>query len=433
MKRKIILPLIVLLGIVIVFGRMARSRGQSADKSAKTSAVPVTTTPVTRGDLQQVLAITGSLEAQYKTDVASKISGKVSRILVDEGQPVSAGQVLVVLDQSDYRAQVAQAQAGVNAASATVGVLQAQYDALRAGSRPQEVKRSEESVSQAKASYDNTLSNYNRTKDLFSQGAISQQQMDSAEMQLTVAKSQYESAQQQSYLVKEGTRREDLRAGEEQVRQAEAGKSQALAALRLAQVSLDNTIIRSPINGVVAQRNVQVGEAVGAASSVVMTIVDNSRVFVRGEVSETSISQVIPGQAVTVTVDAYPGRKFIGKVSEVLPSSNPANRMFSVKIQIPNPNGELKDGLFARADIVTEQKQAAVILSRRALSEDGDKAIAFVVGNDNKVKRRTLTLGLTANDKVEVLQGVTPGEAVVISGADNLHDGSAVSRQSEEK
>lgn len=433
MKRTLIAAITVaVIAVGLIVWRLAGTRPREETSTKQTNeAKPVRVVVAERGNVEQFLEITGTLEAERKTNVASKLSGKVERVLVDEGDPVAAGQVLAVLDQRDSRAQVAQAEAAVEAAQANVGAARARLAALRAGARPQELRQAEEAVQQAKASLDNAAANCNRTKDLFSQGAISQQQMDAAQLQLDVARAQYESAVQRLDLTKEGPRREDIRGAEEQVRQAEAAVGQARASLQLARVNLDNTVIRSPIPGVVAKRYVEPGEAFTMADLTVATVVDNSRVCVRGEVGEASIRQVRRGQLVTVTVDALPGRHFTGQVTEILPVADSRSRMFSVKIRIPNTGGDLKEGMFARPRIVVERREGVTLIPRRAVLDQGESQVAFVVSNGTAHERK-LELGIVQGDLVEALQGARVGERLIIEGQRGLRDGAAVKASTEE-
>lgn len=426
MKRTLVIALLIIAALGLVVWRLAAVRQRTNASTRPTvEAKPVRVAVVERGDIEQSLEITGTLEAERRADVASKLTGKVDRVFAVEGRSVAASQVLAVLDQKDYRAQIAQAEAGVRAASANVGGSRARLAALRAGSRPQELRQAEQSVRQAKASLDNATLNYNRMRDLAAEGALAQQQMDAAQLQLDLARAQYETALQQLDLVKEGARKEDVVAAEEQVRQAEAAEAQARAALQMAKLNLEYTVVRSPISGVVAKRYVEPGEAISMSNPVVATVIDNSRVYVRGNVSEASIREVRPGQPAMVTVDAYPGRKFTGQVVEVLPSADVKSRMFSVKIRIPNPYGELKEGMFARARIAVERRQGVTLIPRRAVLDRGESQVAFVVNND-AAHERELDLGAVQRDLVEVRQGVRLGERVVVEGQHGLSDGAHV-------
>lgn len=433
MKRTLIPAIVVaIIAVGLIGWQLAGSRHPGTDSTGRIDAArPVRVAIAEQGNIEQLLEITGTLEAAQKADIASKLSGKVEQVLVDEGDSVTAGQVLAVLDQRDYRAQLAQAEAAVQAAQANVGAARAQLEALRAGCRPQELRQAEEAVKQAEASRENATANYNRTKDLFAQGAVSQQQMDAIELQLDVARAQCESAVQQFDLAREGPRQEDIRAAEERLRQAEAAEAQARAALRLANVALDNTVIHSSISGVVAKRHVEPGEAFSMASSTVVTVVDNSRVYVRGEVGEASIRHVRRGQPVVVTVDALPGQDVPGQVTEILPAADVRSRMFSVKISIPNTDGSLREGMFARARIVLEQRQDVVLIPRRAILDRGETQVAFVV-NSETAQERELQVGAVQGDLVEVRHGVDLGESVVVEGQHDLSDGDGVAVSTEE-
>jgi multidrug efflux pump subunit AcrA (membrane-fusion protein) len=435
MKRTAIVLLVVVVIACIAGWRIAAGRGHAGRAKGAVETVrtkPVRTAVAERGDIQRVLAITGSLEAERRSDVASNLSGKIDRVLVDEGAAVAAGQPLAVLDQKDSRAQVAQADAAVQAAKANVSVSRALLAALRAGSRRQELQQAEQAVRQAKASLDNASADYDRMKELVAQGAVSRQRMDAAQLQLDVARAQHESAVQRLDLAREGPRQEDIQAAEEQVQQAQAAEAQARAALRLAQVNLDSTVVRSPISGVVAKRHVEPGEALTMANLTVATVVDNSKLYVRGDVGEASIREVQRGQTASVTIDAFPGQRYRGQLVEILPAADVRSRMFSVKIRIPNPGGQLKEGMFARAEIGVERRAGVIVIPRRAVITRGQDQIVFVV-DGNQAKERRVGLGLAQGDLVEVRQGLRAGEQVVAEGQHELRDGEPVAAKTEER
>lgn len=432
MKRSLVIALVVLAAVALVVAGLVRARTTEARPRPGAEAAPVRVAAPTRGTIAQFLDITGSLEARRRADVASKLSGKVARVAVEEGDRVAAGQELVVLDQEDYRAQVAQAEAAVEAARASVGAAQARLASVRAGARPQELRQAEEAVRQAKASLDNATATHSRTADLLRQGAVPQQQMDAAQLQLDVARAQHESALQQLNLTREGARREDIRAAEQQVRQAQAAEAQARAALQLARVNLQSTVVRSPIAGIIAKRHVEPGEALGMASLTVATVVDNRETYMRGEVSETDLRLVHPGQTVVVTVDALPGRRFPGQVIDVLPSADLRSRAFSARLRVPNLGGELREGMFARARVALARRTDALLVPRIAvLGEEGSYRV-FVV-HQGSAEQRAVTLGAVQGDLVEVRQGLGGDERIVVEGHRSLRNGARVTALEEER
>jgi HlyD family secretion protein len=484
---------LVILGVLALAGwrmveRKAAARAAAAAASRKI-AVPVTTAPVVVTDLDALVRVTGTVEPDQKAALASKISGRVDAVLVREGDRVQAGQVLVRLDDSDVRAQVAQAQAAVQAAEAARGLAQSRLELALAGARPQERRQAEQNVAQAKAALsaaqagltalrkgarsqeraqaqelvrqakaglDNAEANLRRAEDLYRSGAIPAQQLDMIRTQRTVAQSQYQSAtqqldlvkegaraeeiqaaedrvkqaqaalrvaQQQLSLVREGARPEDIQAAREQVNQAQAAIAQARAALQAAQVMLANTVIRSSIAGEVAQRAVDPGQTV-VPSQPLLIVVDNRVVFVRAKVSEAEIAKVRPGQAVQVEADAYPGQSFAGAVQEILPAAQVETRMFFIRLRIPNPQGRLKSGMFARGAIAVARLRA-IAAPRAAVIDDAGRKLVYVV-RDGKAHQVPVALGIEQGDLVQVTSGLRAGEQVVVAGQHRLSDGDVV-------
>ena len=427
MKRGAIVPLALLGALLCVAGCQ---RGAAKAKSVAVEAKPVRVARVTRDTVSSTLAITGTLEAERRADVASKLTGRVERVLVQEGQAVRQGQVLATLDTSSLRAQFTQATAGVAAAQASLGAARAQLALLRAGSRPQEKRQAEEAVRQAKASMDNAEADQKRMQALFTQGMISRQSMDSSQLTFTLAQATYASAVQKLEMTNEGNRRESIDAQVQQVRQSEAALEQAQAARYIVKVSLDNSSVRSTLSGTVAKRYVEPGESLLMGDLRIAMVVDNSLVVMRGDVSEADIRTVQQGQTVQVTVDALPGRSFSGTIAEILPSANTASRIFSVKIRIANPTGTLKEGMFARAIIVTARHAGVLVISRQAPVDQDGKSLVFVV-QGGTAKSQPVTLGVVSGDRVEVVTGLSEGDEVAVEGQRELQDGAKVTVMTE--
>jgi membrane fusion protein, multidrug efflux system len=234
--------------------------------------------------------------------ISSRASARVSQIMTDEGDKVRAGQVLIKLDRNELQAQLDQAKANL-------ALAQAKLAGLIAGNRPQQIEQSKASMNQAKASLENTKMNFERINRLYQKGLVSVQQYDSAKTALDVAQSQYVAASQSFDLATEGPRSEDIQAAKAQV-------EQATAALKAAQLQLDNTIIMAPIRGIVAVRSVNLGESVSVGQNL-LSITDLQDIWVSANIDEDKVGKVKIGQKVFFTVDTYPGRKFQGTVSEI--------------------------------------------------------------------------------------------------------------------
>jgi multidrug resistance efflux pump len=281
--------------------------------------------------------------------VSSRVSARVEELLVNEGDQVQAGQVIAKLESKELEAQYLQAKANLAAAEAKLA-------GLKAGSRPQQIAQAGAGSAQAEANLDNARKGYERMAMLYEKGAISAQQLDAAQTTLQVAQAQYEAADQSLNMTQEGSRIEDVQV-------AEAQAEQAAAALKNAQLALDNAVIKAPGDGVVAVRSVDAGEGVTVGQSL-FNIVNLHDIWVAANIDEGDVGKITIGQTVDVTIDAYPGKTIKGEVSEVgaatgsqfalLPTENTSGnytkvtQKLPVKIKVPESQSYiLKPGMSA--------------------------------------------------------------------------------------
>ena len=263
--------------------------------------------------------------------ISGKIPGRITEVLVKEGEQVKAGQVVARIDSREVLAQKAQA-------IAAVAVAKAKYEELVAGSRPQEIGQARFGVNQARATVDqaqanleNATKNYERMQALYHQGAISSSQIDSARTAYNVAKEALRGSQEGKNVAGEkldlsisGTREESIRGAEAQLKQAQA-------ALEAVTVLGDYTTIISPVAGTVALKSINPGEVI-AAGQPLFSIVDLQDVWLNTRIEETKLGKIKIGQKVEYTIDGYPGRHFEGEVYEI---GSAANSVFAL---IPTEN-----------------------------------------------------------------------------------------------
>lgn len=287
--------------------------------------------------------------------VSAKVNGRVEKVLVDEGDKVKAGQVIAVIEQQEFQAQVDQAKANL-------AMAQAKLAATVAGNRPQEVAQANAGVLQAKANMENARRNKARDEVLFQKGAISSQQRDASRTAYDIAQAQYMAAAEQYSLSAEGSRREDVQLAQAQVQQARA-------ALKNAEIQLTDTTIKAPVSGVVGVKSVEEGEVV-AFGQQLFSITNLADIWVGANIEETYIGRVKVGQPVDFTIDAYPDIKFTGRVSEVgpasgsqfalLPTENTSanftkvTQRLPIKIKADKSGYVLKPGMSAVIDIITK-------------------------------------------------------------------------------
>jgi HlyD family secretion protein len=295
---------------------------------------------------EDVLALSGNIEA-HESVLSFKVQGRIMELLVEEGQWVEEGAVIARLDAADFRQQVALEEASLR-------VREAELALALAGTRQQEIEAAQQTLIDAEADLKQKGLDFERAQTLYGKDVISEEARDRAETNLKRAQATYERAKQRYDEALEGTRKE-------QIAVARANVQQACERLRLARVNLGYTVLEAPRAGVAVVRQAELGEVVAPGTPVV-TLADLDNVWLRGYISETDLGRVRWGQPATLGTDTYPGKTYPGRVSfisskaEFTPKSIQTEKervtlVYRIKIDVGNPNHELKPGMPADAVI----------------------------------------------------------------------------------
>ncbi|MDE3188121.1 MAG: efflux RND transporter periplasmic adaptor subunit [Acidobacteriota bacterium] len=334
MKRSI--PLFILLAAAIAAGVYLYPR--------------LTGKPVAAGQL----TLSGNIEA-HESLVSFKVQGRIVDLPVEEGQQVEQGVLLARLDAADY-------QQKMRIDEANVGVRQSDLTLKLAGTREQETKALQQAMLDAQADMKQKEIDNERAQNLFAKDEVSAQDRDHAATALKRAQAVYQAAQQHYSQAMEGTRKEDIAI-------ARANLNAANANLGLSRVNLGYTILRAPSAGVITVREAELGEVVLPGTPVV-ALADLDHVWLRAYVAETDLGRIHWGQEASITTDTYPGKQYHGRISfisssaEFTPKSVQTYKervtlVYRIKIDIDNPNRELKPGMPADAHIDLTATQAA--------------------------------------------------------------------------
>ncbi len=400
--------------IALSGGFMAvRARGNApiaTNQPAQPVPVAVAVITAHRADLVTSVSDTGTVASLREAKIASTLSGLVVEVFVTEGQRVQRGTPLMRLKTDSLAATEAQARASVANARARLAQL-------LNGARPEELDRAAAAAAQAKAALDLAQANVQRIRTLYQMGAVSRQDLDSTESQFRQAQAAHDSATQSQRLTQLGARSEEVTAAQAQLAQAEA-------ALAAAQIQLRDATVTAPFAGTITQRSVEPGESVSpGATSFVLAQLDD--VYAQLAVPERQRQGLRVGQVVAITVDALPGAQFAGKIAEIQPAAAVSSRSFTVKVRVPNPQGVLRPGMFARGTITVSVRPNVLQIPDSAVLATTGKPIVFVV-QDGKAVRREVALGEQQSGLIEITSGLTGGEQVVISGAAGLTDNQPV-------
>ena len=413
-RRSLKIVLLILVGVAAAVGLVAckRSNGQpnsAAGASPTPSVVQVSTAAAILRQLPRFFEGTGSLAANQQTDVAAETSGKVAAVGVDIGSSVRRGQMLVRLEDADFKDRVQQAQAQLDQAIATLRQNEAKIG-LKPGQKftPENVPE----VRAAKAGLDLAEKNLRRYEKLVESGDVSRAIYDQQKSLRDQAAEQYQALihqAQQNY------------AG---VANSQAAVNAAQTNLSLSKRSLTYTVVVAPMAGYVSDRPADIGEYISPQQKVA-TIVSLNPLRVRIDVPEQAIPQIHTGETVSVAVSAYPERNFSGHVARVSPSVTTASRTLTVEADVDNGSGELKPGQFATIRILLPQTSPAVMVPQRALRTISGATYVFVIKN-GFAQQRLVQAGQTESDMVELTSGVAADEIVATSNVDQLSDGAAV-------
>lgn len=344
------------------------------EKAAGRPAVAVEVVRVVRVDIDQGIEVVGSLSPKFEAEVKAEYNGIVAEVFVNEWVPVEKGTPLARLDTREADLILQKAQAAVETARANL--LQAQVTETRA--------RRE----------------YERAIQLMEVGLITRQSLEDA---LT---------EQEAAAARVAAARAQLRAMEDEQRHSQTRSSK--------------TLLRSPLAGVVSQRNVNVGDLAG--EKVLFHIVDNRVLNLTVTVPSAEMEAVRPGQVLTFSSDALPGKVFSGQVMYLNPVVDPADRSVKVIAEVQNPAGQLKGGLFVKGRIETGRRTGVLQVPRQALlawDVAGRSGEVFVV-NGNVTHLRKVRTGALTGSFVEIPSGLSAGELVVTRGAFRVKAGDVV-------
>ncbi|HYM22229.1 MAG TPA: efflux RND transporter periplasmic adaptor subunit [Vicinamibacterales bacterium] len=389
---------LVVLAAPLVAAGCSTGDAKTKDQAAATQAVAVSAVPAAEQPIARFIRATGTLMAEEQAEVAAETPGRVVAAPIERGTAVADGAELIQISPTETDAQLKEAEANAAQIEARLGLT---------GNSAFDVNAVPE-VQNAKAGYDLAQSEFTRIQSLLSQRVVSQSEFDQRRTTAEAARQQYEAA-------KNGA----------------AQQFQSLLAARarvaLAKKALSDTVVRAPFTGAVAQRLVSVGDYVNKGMKVAVVVRVNP-LRVQLTIPEQFVSAVAVGSPVNFEVDAYPGRRFEGKVRYVSPALQADQRALTIEAAVPNPNGELKPGFFATARIEQPARTPGIVVPTDAVLSSGGTARVFVVVGEkgDRVEERIVTTGQTSGDVVEITKGLKAGERVATRNVAKLVDGSKV-------
>ena len=378
----------------------ALSKGKNRHVTVKT----VETKPP-EGDTEYV----GSLEAYLKVKISNEMGGMIEQLNFEKGRQVKAGDILAEIGSSSMRLQVQEARAAMDAAKSNLKKMEK-------GSRPQEIQIARAAVQEAEAALSEAKKNFKRINRLHEIRAVSNSAYDSAERQMTTANARMESAKQQLELAMKGPRIEDVNA-------ARAHLVQAKAAMALMEDRLKKSIIRTPISGTIAYRNVEVGEVIPAGTPIT-SVIGLDRLKIKISLNERDLHILRNQKDFEFTVDAIPHETFSARFFFLSPTSEAGTRFFPLELVVENPDPRMADGMTARIKFPIPDEKKSIKIPASWLAEKDGRVGLFVIQN-GKARFKPVRLGSYYDNRVEILSGLLNQEQVITNPA-GLRDGDPV-------
>ncbi|MFO0911639.1 MAG: efflux RND transporter periplasmic adaptor subunit [Pirellulales bacterium] len=379
---------------------------------------PVKTTVVTAGDHLRVRVFPGRVDASRQVELAFRVPGLLASLPVKEGQTVKAGEVIAQLRQDEFDARLKTLQGELDQARAGLR-------AVLAGERPEEVQRREAELRSARSQLANARTNFERNARLVAQNAVSRAVYEQSETAYKVAQEQYTAAQAMLEQSSVG-REEDVEAMEARVRSLEGRVVEA-------RVQLDDSTLRAPYDGVIAQRFVNEGQ----------NIVPNDRVVQFQDLQEIEIATDIPESVmvgeidtadivqITAELSAAPGVEFPVRIREVGKVADPVTQTFNVRVAMPAPT-DLRVLPGMTASVRLEYRRSAALGQRILVPVEsiaqvaGGQPTAWLLGENDSLVPRRVQVGPTTGEWIEVTEGLEPGDRIVVAGVRFLREGMKV-------
>ena len=388
--------------MAVLLGGCGKKAAEKAEQEAPTH---VLVEAAVRGAIDHVVTADAVLYPVNQANVTSKISAPVKRVLVNRGDHVRAGQLLAELEAGDLAASVNETQQQYEQAQAAYQTTTGATVLDDRTKAQAEAQAAQQALEAAKKLYDNRV-------ELQRQGALAQKLVDDAKVALAQAQSQADTTQRHLETLNSVGQREAVRGAQAQMNAAKAHYENAAVQLSYAQV-------RSPINGIVADRAVYPGEMASSGAPLV-SLVDISQVVARANVPVKEASSIRVGRPARVT---GPDGDLPGKVTVVSPAVDPSTTTVEVWVQFVNPEERLKPGGTVRVAIIAETIQNTLVVPAAALlNSDTGGQKTMVISSDNVAHERMVSVGVRQGDRVQILSGVQEGEQVVVSGGLGLED-----------
>ncbi len=417
--RKFVIAGVVAAAIILVgvffYLRHFEANDTDDEKEKKVDAVvSVKVAKAETGPIGREYTAVGTVAPSGQSTVSASISAQIRQMRLLKNEPVQKGEILAVLASQDIAAQRSEAQAAVQEARLNLQTLQSV-------TIPQTSAQAEKDLSDARAATDNARATYERRKDLFAKGGISQKELEASQLALTNAENTLRLVQRNGRLTTTAANPNARAIADNKIKQAESR-------LKVIQTQAGYAEIRAPISGVVTDQFQFEGEFASAGTKL-FTIADIGSVIVKASFADTVVASLKSGDMVTLTTAAAPDEKMTGQVTLISRSADTQSRSVEVWANFANGRGQLRAGDSTQFTVSSKPELDAVTVPAAAVQLDavnGDEGTVFIIDTLSIAHEIKVKVGIRSGDKYQITDGLRGGETVVIEGNYGLPDGTHV-------
>jgi HlyD family secretion protein len=364
-------------------------------------------------EVQLTVQAPATVFPREQANISARITAPILNLKARKGDNITSGQLLAVLESKDAEAQQAEAAANLADAEATL-------QKTSAGTLPTDIERARGQLQSAEAARNQAQKNYDRRKDLFSQGAIPNRDLLASETELSQAKTAYDVAKRTLDLLEQQSGKTDVRIAESRVQQAKARQS-------LASAQLHFTELRSPLNGTITEQFMYPGD-MAKPDMPVFTVMDLSIAIARAQVPESDARRIARGQSCSFSTQDRESGSATGTITIVNQAIDAARRTVEVWCEIPNPQRSLRAGVFGAVAVSIGKADHAIVVPESAVQfkAGSNKATAFIVDQQHVAHLREVDATPIPGGKVQIVHGIEAGETVITEGGYGLPDGAQV-------
>jgi HlyD family secretion protein len=421
--------ILVGIAVVVVFGLIAITYRLFSSDIPEVEIVRASAETSSNDAGATVLSATGYIVAHHTINVNSKVTGRLEWIGVEKGDKVKEGQVLVRLEDQEFRASYEQAKGGLENARAYL-------DELQHGSRPEEIQQAQHNLDEARATLTNDKLTLDRTKELAASGVVSRQQLDDATAKFQADQERANSIEKSFQLAHIGPRAEEIA-------RAQGALTQAQGQLDYAKSQLDATVIRAPVTGTILDRTAEKGELItaqfasgsaGGPQGSVVSLADLNDLQVELDIAQADFARLTPAQKAIVTTDAYPDKQYDGVIAQMSPEANRQKATVQVKVQVQNPGKypdvQLRPEMNATVKFLANdppkdaKEPSGVFVPSTAMRDRDGKKIVFLAFNGKAVAREVHITSQRSDGAL--VDGLVGGESVINNAPATLKDGDRI-------